>query len=72
MRPVPEHRVDWKLIGDGAARTLVLAIGIDWNDLIVRVDVRDEARRISCALRCVVKIVNAEGDLLDTIPWAPP
>ena len=68
---IPKHRGDWKLIGHGDTRALVLAVGIDWNDLVVRVEIRDDARRLSRSLGCTIKIMDQDAHILDTISKAP-
>jgi len=56
---------EWKLAG----YTITLEKDVDWNDLIVRTQVRIDARDISRRLGRTISILNVDGITLDTITW---
>ena len=45
---------------------LTLGAEVDWNDPMVRVDVREDARLVASAMG-TVEVVSHAGELLDTV-----
>jgi hypothetical protein len=64
------HKADWTLaseITEEGARIIVLSKDTNWEDLIVRAEVRADARVLSNAIKCPIEIIDSNSKHLDLI-----